>query len=111
MWRAGDAANVKLLLAKGAKVNVRSKLGLTPLLIATAYDGAVESARMIVKGADANAHDEIGWDPLQARPHLGPCSFRRMSGQNSFNTVTNASIPSCEPQTLITLPAVRSLRG
>jgi hypothetical protein len=47
------------LLAKGAKVNVRSKLGRTPLQIAAAYDGATEAARlMIEKGADVNSLDE-----------------------------------------------------
>jgi hypothetical protein len=43
MWCAGDAAKVRLLLSKGAKVDVRSKLGRPPLLIAAAYDGALES--------------------------------------------------------------------
>ncbi len=39
MWCAGDAVKVRMLLSKGANVNVRSKLGRTPLLIAAAYDG------------------------------------------------------------------------
>jgi ankyrin repeat protein len=46
MWCAGDAAKVRLLLSKGARVDPRSKLGRTPLLIAVAYDGAIEAARL-----------------------------------------------------------------
>jgi hypothetical protein len=63
---AGDAAKVRLLLAKGAKVDARSKLGRTPLLIAAAYDGATEAARLLIeKGADANARDGGGTSVLE----------------------------------------------
>src|SRR3989442_10717579 len=53
MWCAGDIAKVRYLLSKGADVNARSKLGRTALLIAAAYDGSIETLRlMIEKGAD-----------------------------------------------------------
>ena len=66
MWCAGDAAKVRMLLAKGAKVNVRSKLGRTPLEIAAAWDGSIEATRlMIEKGADVNAVDEGGGTILE----------------------------------------------
>jgi len=66
MWCAGDAAKVRLLLSKGAKADARSKLGRTPLLIAAAYDGATEAARLLIeKGADVNAHDESGTSVLE----------------------------------------------
>src|SRR5580765_8492138 len=66
MWCAGDAAKVRLLLSKGAKVDPRSKLGRTPLLIAAAYDGAIEAARLLIgKGADVDARDEGGMSVLQ----------------------------------------------
>ena len=66
MWCAGDAAKVQLLLSKGAKVDARSKLGRTPLLIAAAYDGATEAARLLIeKGADVNARDEGGMSVLE----------------------------------------------
>ena len=66
MWCAGDAAKVRLLLSKGAKVDARSKLGRTPLLIAAAYDGATEAARLLIeKGADVNARDEGGMSVLE----------------------------------------------
>jgi ankyrin repeat protein len=66
MWCAGDAAKVRLLLAKGAKVDARSKLGRTPLLIAAAYDGATEAARLLIeKGADVKARDGGGTSVLE----------------------------------------------
>ena len=66
MWCAGDSAKVRLLLSKGAKVDVRSKLGRTPLLIAAAYDGATEAARLLIeKGADVNARDNSGMSVLE----------------------------------------------
>jgi ankyrin repeat protein len=66
MWCAGDAAKVRLLLSKGAKVDARSQLGRTPLLIAAAYDGAIEAARLLIeKGPDVNARDKSGMSVLQ----------------------------------------------
>jgi ankyrin repeat protein len=66
MWCAGDAAKVQLLLSKSAKVDARSKLGRTALLIAAAHDGATEAARLLIeKGADINARDEGGMSVLE----------------------------------------------
>lgn len=66
MWCAGDAAKVRLLLSRGARVDARSKLGRTPLLIAAAYDGATEAAGLLIeKGADVNARDEGGISVLE----------------------------------------------
>lgn len=66
MWCAGDVIKVRLLLSKGAKVDASSQLGRTPLLIAAAYDGATEAARLLIeKGADVNARDKSGMSVLQ----------------------------------------------
>lgn len=66
MWCAGDAAKVRLLLSKDAKADARSKLGRTPLLIAAAYDGTTEAARLLIeKGADVNARDKGGMSVLE----------------------------------------------
>ncbi len=66
MWCAGDAVKVRMLLDKGARVDVRSKAGRTPLIVAAAYDGVMESATlMIKKGADVNAMDEGGMTALE----------------------------------------------
>jgi ankyrin repeat protein len=66
MWSASDTAKVRLLLAKRAKVNARSLLGETPLLIAAAYDGSLETARLLIEnGADVNARDKGGVSALE----------------------------------------------
>ena len=66
MWCAGDAAKVRLLLAKGANANALSKLGRTPLMIAAAYDGAMETSRLLIeKGADVKARDKSGVSVLE----------------------------------------------
>jgi ankyrin repeat protein len=66
MWCAGDVAKVRLLLSKDARVDARSQLGRTPLLISAAYDGATEAARLLVeKGADVNARDKSGMSVLE----------------------------------------------
>jgi ankyrin repeat protein len=66
MWCAGDAVKIRLLLSKGAKVDARSQLGRTPLLIAAAYDGATEAARLLIEnGADVNVRDKAGISVLE----------------------------------------------
>jgi len=56
---------VELLLARGAKVNVRGSEDFTPLHLA-AMNGDVEIAKLLVeKGADVNAPmRDTGWTPL-----------------------------------------------
>jgi ankyrin repeat protein len=45
---AGDVAKVRLLLKAGAKVDVRTRLGRTPLLIAASYPGNVETVKLLL---------------------------------------------------------------
>ena len=66
-WCAGDLAKVRLLLAKGADINARSKQGRTPLIVAAAYDGNLEVVKLLIeKGADMAAKDGSGTTPLLA---------------------------------------------
>jgi ankyrin repeat protein len=62
MWAVPDKAKVRLLLAKGANVNVRSKItGLTPVLIAAGRPGAGDVVRLLLAhGADLKAHSNDG---------------------------------------------------
>ena len=65
MWCAGDAAKVRLLL-QGRQCQRALKLGRTPLLIAAAYDGAIEAARLLIaKGAVVDARDKGGMSVLE----------------------------------------------
>src|SRR5215469_746127 len=59
IWGARDAAKVSMLLAQGAVVNVQSKQGRTPLIVAA--QGSSESVRLLLaRGANAKAHDGAG---------------------------------------------------
>jgi ankyrin repeat protein len=56
MWGAQDAAKVRLLLARGAQVNARSKSDRTALVVAAAYPRTRESLRLLLGGgADIRA--------------------------------------------------------
>jgi uncharacterized protein len=56
---AGDAAQVRTLLAQGASVKTRDARGRTALLAAT-QGNRVEAARLLIEaGADVNAQDDI----------------------------------------------------
>lgn len=71
-WGAGDAEKVGLLLAKGAKVDVRTGLGRTPLLVAATYAGNVEAVRLLLKaGAKPTDIDNFGETPLTSAAKRG----------------------------------------
>jgi N-acyl-D-amino-acid deacylase len=66
MWCANDVTKMKMLLAKGAKVNARAKSGRTPLEIAAYYDGNIEGVRLLIqKGAEVKVKDLGGITPLE----------------------------------------------
>ncbi len=55
---------IELLIAKGADVNAKIKLGITPLMNAV-YKGHEEIVDLLIaKDADVNAMTEDGWTPL-----------------------------------------------
>jgi ankyrin repeat protein len=67
LWSANDLAKVRLLVAKGADVNARSKQGRTPLIVAASYDGGSEVVKFLLeKGADISARDGAGSTALVA---------------------------------------------
>ena len=56
-----------MLVDKGADVNAHSKLGRTPLMIASACDGCSATVKLLLdKGADPNARDKQGNSALAA---------------------------------------------
>lgn len=58
---AGDIDKVRLLLDKGAKLDVRTPLGRTPLLIAASYPGNVETVKLLLsRGAKIADQDSFG---------------------------------------------------
>ena len=63
--REGQADNVQLLIARGAKVNERDSDGWTPLMLA-AYNGQVSAVDLLLKAkADFKVKDSKGvWDAL-----------------------------------------------
>ena len=65
-WAACDPNRVRLLLEHRADVNAKTKLGRTPLLVATSCTSAYESVKMLIaKGADVNAAEpQQGTTPL-----------------------------------------------
>lgn len=72
VWAASDEAKVHLLVEHGAKVNVRTKLGRTPLMIAAACSGCSALVRyLLAKGADVQARDEQGADALESAALAG----------------------------------------
>ena len=54
----------KLLIAKGADVNARSKAGVTPLMVAAAHNNAVLAGVLIQAGADIGAKTAAGQTAL-----------------------------------------------
>jgi ankyrin repeat protein len=55
LWAVDDAAKTRLLIARGADVNVRSLDGRTPLMVAAAQAGSSEVLTLLLdKGADPN---------------------------------------------------------
>ena len=98
MWCAGDGAKVRLLLARGAKVEARSNLGRTALMIAAAYDGSAEAARLMIEhGADVNARDKGGNSVLEQAASSNNIEVARLliaKGANVNNSMRAAS-PRC----------------
>src|SRR5712692_5288328 len=61
MWAAGDAGKARLLVSRGAAVNVKSDEGRTPLMVAARQPGAAPVVKLLLeKGADVNDKDIQG---------------------------------------------------
>ena len=101
---AGDAAQVKRLLASGVSVNARDARGRTALLAAT-HANRVEAARLLIEaGSDVNAQDGIQDSPFLYAGAAGRLEILKLilAGTRSrpdFKVVNryggNALIPAC----------------
>ena len=73
LWGAveTDLDTVKLLIDKGADVNLRDKINSTPLLWASGFGKPETVGYLLSKGADVKAVDDNGWTPLIWAAGLG----------------------------------------
>jgi len=67
----GDVDQVKLLLSKGADVNMQNRMGWTPLHTAIQNRQQAIVELLTTKGADVNAKDKRGQTPLYVAVNLG----------------------------------------
>jgi len=61
---ADDTIKVQSLIAKGANVNAKNRLGLTPLHLVASSGLTALVKLLIAKGADVNVKDSQGRSPL-----------------------------------------------
>lgn len=72
IYGAWAPARTKLLVNRGARVNVAAKGGTTPLMLAASVLGNTDSVRYLLEyGADLNAADEFGDDALMRAAAMG----------------------------------------
>ena len=76
--KAGNAAEVKALLRKGANVNARDKDGATALLKAVVNGRRPVVSLLIARGADVNAKDNQGSTPLMGAAFNGHVDLLRV---------------------------------
>ncbi len=69
--RGGDVDQVKLLLSKGADVNLRNRMNWTPLHTAVQNRKHEVIELLIAEGADINAKNNRGLTPLMAAVYIG----------------------------------------
>jgi ankyrin repeat protein/mono/diheme cytochrome c family protein len=72
LWSAGDLHKVRLLVNRGANLNVRSELGNTPLIVAAAHaDSTAVVEFMLSHGADLKAKNKRGYTALHSAVGAG----------------------------------------
>jgi ankyrin repeat protein len=61
----GKVEIVRLLLDRGAEVNARGGMGVTPLMMASQYNHPKVVRLLLERGADATVKDDRGFDAYQ----------------------------------------------
>jgi ankyrin repeat protein len=78
-WAATDLAKVRALLRHGAKANVASRAGHTPLFVAAQRHGSAPVLReLLAHGADVNASNDEGLNALSAAARVGDLEAVRL---------------------------------
>ena len=76
--RVGDAGAVRLLLDAGARATLATRLGVTPLALASANGDAATMALLLDAGAEVNAVDPAGETPLMVAIRTGEIAAVRL---------------------------------
>lgn len=71
---ARQAKIAELLIANGAELNIKNKIGYTPLITAIIQDHMHTARTLIKNGADVNIQTPKGWTPLMFAAWLGRTS-------------------------------------
>ncbi len=72
LWAACDPVKTRMLVERNADVNVQSRQGRTPLMIAARCDGNSATVGLLLsKGADPRRSDASGVTALQQAAHAG----------------------------------------
>jgi ankyrin repeat protein len=72
LWSARDPDKARLLIERGANVNVQSRQGRTPLMIASLRrGGSAIVALMLAKGAEINVKSRVGATALSLAASVG----------------------------------------
>jgi ankyrin repeat protein len=94
--RTGDINEVERLIADGAKVNARDKLGARPLHL-PAYRGHQAVAKLLIaNGAKVNARDKQGRTPLywaELGDHMDIVELLERHGGIVYDRVTEPVVP------------------
>lgn len=89
----GDPDRIALLLEHGADVNVRGRLGQTPLHEGVS-DDRIEAARILIaRGADVNAVDEFGNTPLDIAVRNGQAATEALLLSHDATHGTPVAMP------------------